>query len=502
MNNMIDTSIVLKKVSLDSDNLKMRNSDDSKIDFKNVLNDELKVALGKDYEDKTESINESDILKFFTDEKDDNESNNEDVLNALYQIFSGNISNNVKTNDLIENTGENTDLTELVKQISKTDNENFNNQMLSNLILQAKAKAEKNNDTDLLTSVASKLGTETKKTENLDNEAVNVENLKDSENIEKIDNEDGLDKLFDEISKKFPNGVSEDFAHTRASYEMTRNRIQDIRSMTKGKTGKGIEKTVEIESVVENKNINDIDSSNVLKAEVNNNIADVKVEVVDASSSDLIDNTKFENKTLLENKTDKVDKNLNFNTSEKVTSKTSKDESQNDANLANSNQDKFSISGKMAEINKFVADKKFEQTNYGKTIVDQVKNQISIVRSNGLKEGINEINMKLKPENLGELNIKITLEKGNLSIDILAESSKTQNIILNNIDQLKDALKQNVNNNYINVENEKQEFQDQNQNSGKNNRNPNFYFDKEDEENEIEFLDELIKMNEFNLKRL
>jgi len=502
MNNMIDTSIVLKKVSLDSDNLKMRNSDDSKIDFKNVLNDELKVALGKDYEDKTESINESDILKFFTDEKDDNESNNEDVLNALYQIFSGNISNNVKTNDLIENTGENTDLTELVKQISKTDNENFNNQMLSNLILQAKAKAEKNNDTDLLTSVASKLGTETTKAENLDNEAVNVENLKNSENIEKTDNEDGLGKLFDEISKKFPNGVSEDFADTRASYEMTRNRIQDIRSMTKGKTGKGIVKTVENNNIVESKSINDIDSNNGLKTEINQNIVDVKVEILDASSSDLIDNTKFENKTLLENKIDKVDKNLNFNASEKVTSKTSKDESQNDANLANSNQDKFSISGKMAEINKFVADKEFEPTNYGKTIVDQVKNQISIVRSNGLKEGINEINMKLKPENLGELNIKITLEKGNLSIDILAESSKTQNIILNNIDQLKDALKQNVNNNYINVENEKQEFQDQNQNSGKNNRNPNFYFDKEDEENEIEFLDELIKMNEFNLKRL
>ena len=502
MNNMIDTSIVLKKVSLDSDNLKMRNSDDSKIDFKNVLNDELKVALGKDDEDKTESINESDILKFFTDEKDDNESNNEDVLNALYQIFSGNISNNVKTNDLIENRGENTDLTELVKQISKTDNENFNNQMLSNLILQAKAKAEKNNDTDLLTSVASKLGTETTKAENLDNEAVNVENLKNSENIEKTDNEDGLGKLFDEISKKFPNGVSEDFADTRASYEMTRNRIQDIRSMTKGKTGKGIVKTVENNNIVESKSINDIDSNNGLKTEINQNIVDVKVEILDASSSDLIDNTKFENKTLLENKIDKVDKNLNFNASEKVTSKTSKDESQNDANLANSNQDKFSISGKMAEINKFVADKEFEPTNYGKTIVDQVKNQISIVRSNGLKEGINEINMKLKPENLGELNIKITLEKGNLSIDILAESSKTQNIILNNIDQLKDALKQNVNNNYINVENEKQEFQDQNQNSGKNNRNPNFYFDKEDEENEIEFLDELIKMNEFNLKRL
>lgn len=494
MNNMIDTSIALNKAPAGKQKFQYdKSADRSNVDFENVLNKELNAKLKND-SDVDATTTEKDIMNILTDTDENFKQNKDDILSALYQIFSGSANSNIEINDLVKDINSKSDLSDLVNQISDIDSSNSNSALLSNLILQAKAKAD-----------GSKIDLDT-----TNSDAKNT--VESTGNIERgntsIDKStDGLYKVFDEISKKFPNGVSEDFAKTRASYEMTRNRIQNIRSMAKGKTSNlANESNKLVENKTSDKTSSELISNESMNKNIeivdNGNLADLKVQVLEDNSVKKTDKNQFKESLEKDIKIDESTSKSNLDMTEKVTRKNSKEDSSDNSTLNNSNEQKFNLSGKMAEISKFVADKETKPIDYGKSIINQVKDQITIVKSSGLKEGVNEVKMKLKPENLGELNIKITLEKGNLSIDILAENSKTQNLILNNIDQLKNALKENVNNNYVNVENERQDLEQENQNSGQNRRNSNFYFVDEEEDKEMDFLDQLIKMNEFNLKRL
>jgi flagellar hook-length control protein FliK len=57
-----------------------------------------------------------------------------------------------------------------------------------------------------------------------------------------------------------------------------------------------------------------------------------------------------------------------------------------------------------------------------------------------LKKGLGELNMRLKPESLGEVKIKLILEESNAKAQFQVESQMVRDLMLSEIKELKNAL--------------------------------------------------------------
>ncbi|SKA86372.1 hook-length control protein FliK [Caloramator quimbayensis] len=99
--------------------------------------------------------------------------------------------------------------------------------------------------------------------------------------------------------------------------------------------------------------------------------------------------------------------------------------------------------------------------------------------------GFTQLKLKLMPENLGEITVKVVLEKGQINGNIIADKKDTANIIMGNIETLKTELKNsNVNFNNISVNIASDEnYNEQRNHSSFNNFNGN----KKSQENFSEF---------------
>lgn len=128
-----------------------------------------------------------------------------------------------------------------------------------------------------------------------------------------------------------------------------------------------------------------------------------------------------------------------------------------------------------------------------RNVISQVKNKIVFMS----KQGLNTVKMQLHPEDLGELDIKLLFEKGKLSVEILASNSKTQSLLASNLGELKDILKDSINENtMLNIEVKEDTPKDYlHQNNQRNNRqqyeneNQDSYDDSEnDSDNGIDYV--------------
>lgn len=72
---------------------------------------------------------------------------------------------------------------------------------------------------------------------------------------------------------------------------------------------------------------------------------------------------------------------------------------------------------------------------------DQLINQILEKAKFSLNEGKNEIRIILKPESLGEMTMSLEVVKNNIVAKIMVDNHRTKEIIENNLNQLKDGLK-------------------------------------------------------------
>jgi len=112
-------------------------------------------------------------------------------------------------------------------------------------------------------------------------------------------------------------------------------------------------------------------------------------------------------------------------------------------------------------------------------IVDVVVNKFKSLR---LPE-ITELKVKLQPKELGEITVKVVLEKGQINGSINASSKEVANVIQNQIDMLKQDLKNNgVNLNNITVNTNAEDSFNNNQsknsfNHGEQRRNPRNFKD-------------------------
>lgn len=69
-------------------------------------------------------------------------------------------------------------------------------------------------------------------------------------------------------------------------------------------------------------------------------------------------------------------------------------------------------------------------------VVDQVINKIKVTDADNLKS----IEIKLEPEQLGKLTLKVVMENGVLTAKLIAESEKVKTAIESNISELKDSM--------------------------------------------------------------
>lgn len=83
--------------------------------------------------------------------------------------------------------------------------------------------------------------------------------------------------------------------------------------------------------------------------------------------------------------------------------------------------------------------KKSEMVNISKSdIVNQVVKKADII----LRDGHSEMIMKLEPESLGKLNLKIVVENGLITAKFVAESQQVKEVIESSFNQLKDSLQE------------------------------------------------------------
>ncbi|MCT4662514.1 MAG: flagellar hook-length control protein FliK [Tissierellales bacterium] len=82
-----------------------------------------------------------------------------------------------------------------------------------------------------------------------------------------------------------------------------------------------------------------------------------------------------------------------------------------------------------------VSDKKIADED----LIKQISEHMNKMR---LKSGTQTVRMKLKPEALGEVNLKISLEKGSLSTELLAENNEVKEILEKHLSVLKNHLEQ------------------------------------------------------------
>lgn len=233
------------------------------------------------------------------------------------------------------------------------------------------------------------------------------------------------------------------------------------------------ENVLEVEAPIEEKDDNNF---NILKDVINEMIDEVNVvknvkevkteEVVSEVSEEIIDTTKDikedneivitdekvsldEDTSISDEKVDKVVDN-NIDSDEEIDHKEIKKdhkEVKQDRVLETKPKNEFNISKVSNEniipedlsdvidenlMSNSVTDRFIETINVTKQMVKHVELNIS--------EGVQEMNIKLDPENLGKVNLKIVAENGLVQAKFEAENQKVKEIIESNLSLLKESL--------------------------------------------------------------
>jgi flagellar hook-length control protein FliK len=81
-------------------------------------------------------------------------------------------------------------------------------------------------------------------------------------------------------------------------------------------------------------------------------------------------------------------------------------------------------------------------TTTGKLVEDSVMNQVTDKLQSAVKNGVNEIRLLLKPESLGEMRVKLTVDGDVVMGKIYVESQQVKHILESNMQTLKDSFAQ------------------------------------------------------------
>jgi len=146
------------------------------------------------------------------------------------------------------------------------------------------------------------------------------------------------------------------------------------------------------------------------------------------------------------------------------------------------------------------------------SVVSQIEDKIIFMaKDNEGNEGTQQITLELFPKSLGKVNIKMSLEAKNLTVEIVAFNEKAKNILLSNTDELTKCLQNNFNNNTVQVTVTNNSFNEYNQSylsysqqqrqSQRNLKDQNLNYEIEDNDDEGTIV-EMINLRDLILNRV
>jgi len=146
----------------------------------------------------------------------------------------------------------------------------------------------------------------------------------------------------------------------------------------------------------------------------------------------------------------------------------------------------FSNNNKIVEISD-------ESSKIKTTVLSQVEDKVILMANS--KNGKQEVNMELNPQNLGKVNIKMSISSDKITVEIMALNGKTSDILLANVQELTKVLQNNFNDGTVNVivaENSLDQYNQSNLNYNQQQNN------KEQSYKNQFFNNEIIDVNEDN----
>lgn len=387
-------------------NSKPKVDNKQKVDvFKDNFEDKLKSSKKRFDEDK---YDEKDINK--PDEKNDKKSyekvDNEKIDNNKNRIDKKALKNNSDTEDK-----------ELDKEIKKDDQ----------LIL-------KMND-------------------------INVEDLKlQQEDLKKLESLiDQIQSLDEDVDKAQLMSLVDSLKEMKIDLQklgIDSNLVNKIESMLNPKT------LINIDSL-NNKNISNeelnIEIEDLKNSQDNNELEELKVIIKNLKEElkekqNNVDSKEIVGKeNLKEVPVMNKDTNINSNNIGNIIKEVSKNGQINfddlDFEQSDSNEDSNT---NMASSIKFASNiSKTTNSKVNPTFENMVLKQVTDEIKLNIKKDISTLEMKLEPETLGKVTLRIALEKGALNIKVLAQDDKVKETLENNIEELKSVLEEQG----LNVEN-------------------------------------------------
>ncbi len=246
-------------------------------------------------------------------------------------------------------------------------------------------------------------------------------------NMTQDNNTESVVNTVNNTRRSFPTEIMESINAARQAREQVRQRINQIREFTG------------IVNVGQASVISNTKQSNIEELLANANIQNLKLTLVSAdnlnndSSAALV--AEGVNESLLDKGLIPIEQSL-LSTEEDQNTSDDKfrvdiiDESILDTNV-------LGTSNTQTNNN---ADKLSDDIALKESVFEQIKDKVSTMKL-GDKQAVT---MHLKPEELGKLDIKMVLEKGNLSIEILTSNEKAHSLILSNLSELESILKDNI----------------------------------------------------------
>lgn len=247
-------------------------------------------------------------------------------------------------------------------------------------------------------------------------------------NMTQDNNTESVVNTVNNTRRSFPTEIMESINAARQAREQVRERINQIKEFT-GRVNEGqasaisnVDQTSNIEELLANANIQNLKLTLVSAYNLNNDSS--AALVAEKANESLLDKGLMPiEQSLLSTEEDQ-------NTSDDKFRVDIIDESILDTNV-------LGTSNTQANNN---ADKLSDDIALKESVFEQIKDKVSTMKL-GDKQ---TVTMHLKPEELGKLDIKMVLEKGNLSIEILTSNEKAHSLILSNLSELESILKDNI----------------------------------------------------------
>ena len=184
-----------------------------------------------------------------------------------------------------------------------------------------------------------------------------------------------------------------------------------------------------------NKNLNNTTTN--LSSSIKNSVKKISIDLKEKKAKKRTQNEVFENKIEDKNLTEKTFKEISPKIVNHLSRNTEKKISETNINLKNTNNGKTKFSEKGLDNKQhFMNEQTLDllESSWGEKFTKILKNSID--------NGIQKVEIFLKPKNLGKINLEVLLKDKQTHININTESQETANILNENLPKINDIVEE------------------------------------------------------------